>query len=117
MLNLIFPELVETKYALQTANGDKIYNSKYRLTVCELLGFNDKITYIIELGEELARLSVPLQKRWVRKRAEQEYGSPIKNPTQKRYIWEPYFIETKNINESAEDAIPVWKIVIQTPGA
>jgi len=93
------------------------YPAEYRLTKLVNLDWSHEISYIIELGPELAKLSKPLQKRWVRQKIEKEYGSPIKNPTQKRYIWEPYFSETSNLSELAKDALySSWKVTVKEPG-
>lgn len=64
--------------------------------------------YWITLGEELSALSLALQKRWVRKRIEKEWGAPIKNPTQKRAWYEPFFKTTELEDEK-------WHIVVEKP--
>lgn len=73
---------------------------RYRMQVDESV--NNEVKYVIWLGKDLAKMPETIQKRWVRKRVEQEYGSPIKNPTQKRYLYESFFSVTENTVEDNE---------------
>lgn len=53
--------------------------------------------YLIELGETHLTKPEAIQKRFVRRKAEEHFGSPVKNPTQKREWYHCYFKETKEI--------------------
>jgi hypothetical protein len=72
---------------------------EYKLTVFsrkDAMGNKRKPSYFVEFDAELKnKFPVALQKRRARKIAEEHYGCPVKNPTQKRYVYEHYFSETR----------------------
>jgi hypothetical protein len=84
---------------------------RYRMQVDECT--SSELKYVIWLGEELSKMPLSIQKRWVRKRVEQEYGSPIKNPTQKRYLYESYFSSTE-LMQTVNDGNR-WDITVSKP--
>jgi hypothetical protein len=99
-MKFMFPELEEKKLVVQ-----------YSLEVGAEPSFwavSKEYHYWITLGAELQELSPVLQKRWVRKRIEKEWGAPIKNPTQKRAWYEPFFSKTELENEK-------WYIIVEKP--
>lgn len=71
--------------------------TRYILTVCEPEDNWDarRHTFYVELGCDLTQLKPVLQKRWVRKLVESEWGAPVKNPTQKRAWYETFFEKTE----------------------
>lgn len=65
--------------------------------------------YLFELGGKLKEMPESIQKRWVRKKAEEHFGHPVKNPTQKREWWHCYFSET------VQKEPGVWFVYIKDP--
>ena len=85
---------------------------KYSMNVgegCLAANGDQEAHFWIELGAKLKANSIPVQKRWVRARVEQEWGAPIKNPTQKRKWFTTYFGLTE------ETAPGCWHVVIVSP--
>lgn len=63
--------------------------------------------YYVQLGAKLTKHKEPMQKRFVRHLAEQHYGHPVKNPTQKVYVGDSVFSVTQKIDDGR------WHIVIK----
>lgn len=63
----------------------------------------------IEFGKSFELASEGAYKRWARRRVEQEWGAPVKNPTQKRAWYTTYFSTTELIGNKH------WHIVITQP--
>lgn len=85
---------------------------KYSFTVCEPEEDykGRRHTYFVSLGKELQKLKPVLQKRWVRKLVEGQWGAPIKNFTQKRAWYETFFEKTE-----MEAGTEYWTVVVRQP--
>jgi hypothetical protein len=65
--------------------------------------------FYIQFGPKFELASEGAFKRWARRRVEQEWGAPVKNPTQKRAWYTTYFSVTELIADRH------WHLVITQP--
>jgi len=69
--------------------------------------FKTEYHYYVELGPKFTEHSIPLQKRFVRHLAQEHFGHPVKNPTQKIYVHDSVFTVTEKKDGK-------WHVVIST---
>lgn len=81
----------------------------YEFTVEEPLEIGEatEYHYYVRLGDKLTKHKEPMQKRFVRHLAEQHYGHPVKNPTQRVYVGDSVFSVTQKTTDAK------WHVVIR----